>query len=669
MATREAGIKVTLDQSAFLAGLDGIGRKAKAVGGQIKSGLQAGFKGVGGDMMKGGGDAFKQMAGGLKQMVGTAATLGGGIGFGMLVKRASDLRGHMREIEFSVNKTGKQTADWQQLMTGVQSATDQTGKSSEDLAEILNDMWEGGGDIDYAQKALVPVGHAAQSSGKDLKQLASIATMLQEKFGATAETLPEMLAAVIQKTDQGGLSLAAMGDKFGLLAGEAADAGFAGAEGMSSVLGMLNALDDRLGEKSIPSFKKLFQTLKDGSASLKAIGKESGVKFSEGMSGADKLRAIVSSDKGRKAMSEKLGGEQRVVFDLLAKPFDDALQKAKASGAKTKDATAAGLAAWDEAMRGMGEATLKYQDIIDHSKDKQQHDPQIKLNKAIDKIAEKFTEPQMLEALDQLSESLPKVANAAIKLIDFATKHPALAGAAFVGAKVGGNMAMAGLSTLGSNLGGMLKNALFEGGKSLAADIRGTMAGGAPAWGKQMGAALGIAGAAIIAVEIGKALIDARIAEKERSQKESLGVDIEATNAKNRGDKQGMLEAKTKLEADLSRQKDDYNSFTKSGLDPMMNLLSGMVDKDFKAPELTQMANTQKALDELNAALAGFTEKVNAATKGSEDLATGTKKAGQAAQQASQQLGGITGTQPPETTGGGTSKGPGGALPVRPGYA
>ncbi len=669
MATREAGIKVTLNQSSFLAGLDQIGQRAKTVGGQIKSGLQAGFKGVGGDMFKSGKDSIKDLAGGLKQTIGQVATLGGGIGFGMLVKRAADLRGHMRDIEFAVNKTGKQTADWRDLMASVQDATDETGKSSEDLGDILGEMFEGGGDIEFATAALKTVGHASQASGKDLKQLAGIAVMLQEKFGATAETLPEMLAAVIQKTDQGGLSLAAMGDKFGLLAGEAADAGFAGAEGMASVLGMLNSLDDRLGEKSIPSFKKLFQTLKDGSASLKAISKESGIKFTEGMSGADKLRAIVSSDKGRKAMSEKLGGEQRVVFDLLAKPFEDAMASAKGSGAKTKEATNAGLAAWDAAMKNMGDASLRFQDILEHSKAKQEDDPQIKLNKAIDKIAAKFTEPQMLDALDQLSESLPKVATAAIKLIDFATKHPALAAAGFVGAKVGGSMAMAGIGKMfenvGGAVGGAITGALKSGGASLAADIKGTMAGGAPAWGKAMGAALGIAGAAAIAFEIGKALIDARIEEKEAGQKAAIGTSIEGTNAANRGDLQAAQAAKDKLvEQNLRLSQEMKDSLSDAVFDGM----AGMIDSEHKPQAQQQYEQTNKDIAALSEAIAKLTEKTNAASKSTEGMAEATKKAGQAAGGAASAFFNVGGGTPTETTGGGVSKGPGGAPPARPGF-
>ena len=665
---REAAIRITLNNGSFVSSMDGIVDKSKKVGSQIKANLSAAFKGVGGEGMKGASDSIKGMVGGMRDAVSTAATLGGGIGFGMLVKKASDLRSHMRDIEFAINKTGKQTADWRDLMGGVQKASDETGKSSEELASALDQMFAEGGDADFAQKALIPVGHAAQASGKDVMELAGKAVMLKEKFGATADELPELLAVLTQMTGTGGPGLDALSGKFELLAGEAVDAGFKGKEGFASVLGMLGALDDRLGDKSIPSFKKLFQTLKDGSASLKAISKEGHIKFDAGMSGEDKLRKIMGSDKARKALTEKLGGEQRVVFDLLSQPYVDAAKAAKESGASTKEVTNAGLAAFDKAMKGMGESTLTYQDLLEHSKGKQADDPQIKLNKAIEKISQKFTEPKMLEALDKLSDALPKLANGMIKLLDFAVNNPVLAGGAFVGAKIGAGAA-GGMAEQGvKNLAGMLKGALSEGGKSLVQDIKGTMAGGAPAWGKQMGAALGIAGAAIIAVEIGKAIIDSRIDDKQKSQKESMAAQIDAVNAMNKKDPAAMAAARAKLEADYNRQKEDYNGVG-GMIDAPFNAMASLVDSDYKAPEMTQMENTVKQMKELDAALAALTEKANGAAKGSEAMAQGSAKAGAAAQQASQSLNNISGGSS-ETTGQGATKGPGGAgNKGTPGYA
>jgi hypothetical protein len=669
MSSREAGIRLTLDSSSFVRGMETIGAKAKQVGGKIKEGLAAGFKGAGGDAWKGGKDALKEMTGSIKSAVGAAATLGGGIGFGMLIKKSSDLRAQMRDIEFSINKTGKATADWRDLMAGVQAAADETGQSSGDLGAALDYMFKEGGDADFAQKALVPIGHAAQASGKSLQEMAGIAVMLQEKFGATFETLPAMLAVVTQKTGTGGLALDAMGDKFGLLAGEAVDAGFAGSEGLASVLGMLNSLDDRLGEKSIPSFKKLFQTLKDGSASLKEIQKASGLKLT-GMDGAHKLHAIMGNDKARKAVTEKLGGEQRVVFDLLSKPYVEAAAEAKKHGATAKQQTAAGVKAFDEAMRSMGDASLTYQDLLEHSKGKQEDDPQIKLNKAIEKISQKFAEPKMLGAIDRLAETLPRLADGMIKLLDFAMDHPLLAGGAVVGAKVGGGMIGGLTGKVGENVGGAVAGALKRGaaglGTDIAADLSKTMAQGAPGWGKLIGSSLGVVAAAAIAYEVGKALIDSRIDEKNESQRKSIGTGIEGFNAVNSGDLAGAMAAKEKLEEQAAQQRQEMADSLTDGI---FDGIASLVDSDYKSQGEQQLAQTYKDIAELSTSIAALTDKMNGAGKATDGMADATKKAGQAAGGAASAFFNVGGGVPTDTTGNGVTKGPGGVANKRtPGY-
>lgn len=668
MAVREAGIRLTLDTAAFTRGMETIGSKARQVGGKIKSGLSEGFKGVGGSALKAGSDSVKELTGSIKSAIGNAAALGGGIGFGVLIKRASDLRSGMRDLAFAVNKTGKATADWQDMLANTNSAAQATGQSSDKLAQALAAMWEGGGDMDFAQKALIPIGHAAQASGKDVLRLANVATMLQEKFGATAENLPEMLAVVTQMTDAGGLSLDAMGDKFGLLAGEAVDAGFAGAEGMAGVLGMLNALDDRLGEKSIPAFKKLFQTLKDGSGSLKEISKASGLKLG-GMEGADKLRAIMGNDKARKAMTEKLGGEQRVVFDLLAKPFVDAAAEAKKNGAKGKEATQAGLRAFDEAMRGMGESTLKYQDLVEHSTAKQADDPQIKINKAVERLAAKFTEPKMMGAIDRLTELLPRVADGMADLLEFAMDHPLLAGGAYLAKTAGISAVGAGVGKVGENVGGALKSALAGQGKAWATDFAGSVKGSG--WASTAGKALGVAAAGIIAYEITTALIDARVEEKAKNQKEGVEAGIQAFNAKNSGNVGEMQAAKAALEANIAKLKDEQSGMG-GAFDTFMGGLVTVMpggDPNYVDPNIKALSDAQYELSKLNQAIAETTAKLQGAGKATDDMAGATKKAGQAASGAASAFYNVGGAVPTDTTGNGVTKGPGGvANPSKPGY-
>lgn len=667
MTTREAGIKLTLDSGTFTRGIDAIGDKAVAVGRKIKSGLSAGFKGVGGEAWKGGGDALKEMTGSIKSAVGAAATLGGGIGFGMLIHKASNLREKVRDIEFQINKTGRATTSWQEVLATTQQAASETGKSSEEMANIYQGLFATTGDADFAAKALIPIGHAATASGQDINKLADAAQMLQRKFGATAETLPEMLAAFVEKTDAGGLSLDSLGNKFALMAGEAAEAGFKGKDGLNTLLGMMTMLDSRVGEKSEQPMKKLFQLFKDGGKDLKALSKETGLKFEPDMSAMEKLRRVLGSEKGRAKLTEKLGGESRVVFDELSKPFNEAFDKAKSEGAKTKAATEQGLKAWDAAMASLGKSTINYARLVDESKQGQEEDPQARLNAAIEKIAQKFSEPKMLDAVDRLAETLPRVADGMVKVVDFVTKHPLMSGGLFVGAKLGGGMLSGATSKLGENAGAAMTGAMKNVGKDLAKDLASTMAQGAAGWGHLMGKAVGISAGALIAYEIGKAIIDSRIEEKNESQRQSVAAGIEGMNAVNSGDLQAAVAAKEKLEA-MSRQQADElaNNLT----DAVFDGLAGMIDSDYKSQGEQQLAQTYKDLATLNEAITALTAKMNGAAKTTEGMAEATKKAGQAAGGAANAFFNVGGgTVPTETTGGGATKGPGGvANPGKPGY-
>lgn len=539
MAGREANVKLTLDAggfvSTFASHMSQVEARARQTEGSLKGSFGRAMKSLG----AGTGEAFKSGFGGakagikgamgdigstVKQGFGVVAGLGGGIGMGMMIENAIDLREKVRNIEFQINKTGQATASWEDVMADVHSAAQETGYSSEEMADAFHSSFEGAGDADYASAAIRAAGNTARATGKDLGQLVDVTTMLYEKFGATPDTLPDMLAAVAEKTDTGGLALDSMREKFGLLAGEAVDAGFKGSAGISAVVGMLNALDDRLGEKSIPSFKKLFQTLKDGSSSLKDITKLSGgaVHFKEGETGLEKLHKIVGSDKARAALTQKLGGEQRVVFDELLKPFKAAFDEAKAHGATAKQATAKGLAAFDAAMSKMSEHTMTAASVQKRATEQQKDDPRIALKKAIDKVGQEFQKPEMIDAIDTLSEKLPQLAQGTSSAIDWIVKHPKEAVAGAVGAKiaVGGITGFAekftekALSSAFSTAGdAFVKKVVTDGG-----------------WGKLAGNFGMVAAGAFAAYEGGKSLIDDSLGadDKKRAALADLQGDAEA---------------------------------------------------------------------------------------------------------------------------------------------
>ncbi len=647
---REANVKLTLNGGGFVATMNQImadtEAKAKRTGSSLKSALGGAFKGTlggaGGGMKK----ALSDMGGQLKNALTMGATLGGSIGLGMLVKQAIDLREKVRNVEFAINKAGGETTNWQELLGDVQRAADETGFASSKLADGLATIFEATGNADFAKKALIPIGQVARATGKDFDQLADVAGMLFEKFGATPDNILDMLTVVVEKTDAGGLALDSMKEKFGLLAGEAIEAGFKGEQGLSAVLGMLNSLDDRLGEKSLPSFKKLFQVLKDGSSSLKSLSKDSGLKFKPDETGLEKLRKIAGSDKGRKALEAKLGGEQRVVFDELMKPFDEAFKQAKDSGAKTKDARSAGLAAFDKAMADMAKHTLASGKIVASSAERQAGDPMVALNKATERIAREFQRPEMIEAIDKLAEKLPDRAKGVVGIVDFISKRPKTAAAIVIGGKIGLGALEGGMSKIGGNLAESLAKKAPEWGSAFAAKVASD--GG---WMKVAGQFGLIVGAAPAATEIGKALIDSSMNEDEK--KKSAVADA-ASTAEAMAKHGTGTEEERKAAAEALRQKIDVMAKDGPGI---ANQLFGSM-ANFIDPSVEHPANAWIAqLDAARATLAELEQSPAKVKDANDKLAAATMRTAASLEK----LGSVAETQEaPAGSPTGTSKGTGG---------
>lgn len=471
MSEREASVKLTLDNGQFIVSVrkagdavDDVAKKGAKSAGAWTSGLNGAKSALGG------------LGGKVKEVLGMASGLGAAFSLGSGVQQAVSLRSQFMAIETQINKTGRATVNYRELMAAAQKQGEATGHSTAEMGAAIEQLFAGVGDADFAVGALKHIGDAAKVSRKSVAQMADVAGMLNEKFGATLETLPEMLSVIVEKTDAGGLSLEAMGAKFGLLAGEAADAGFKGTEGLSSVLGMLNTLDDRLGDQSIPAFKKLFQTMKEGSASLKSLQKEAGVKLTPDMSGMDKIRAFMATERGRKAVTSKLGGEARVVFDELSKPFNEAFRFAKDSGKNTKQATEEGLKAFDTAMANMAKHTLTADDVGKRATEMVEKDPAAQLQKASDDFVKAISTPEMFQAMDSLAAKLPQLAKSFAKLVDFAVNNPILAATGAAALAGGGGFAKGAMGSvlsgggklLGDAIGGAIKGGSQDAGTSFA---------------------------------------------------------------------------------------------------------------------------------------------------------------------------------------------------------
>lgn len=493
MARRDASVRLTLNAGSFAGGIRDLSRHVDAAGKQMGKAmskpLQEGFKA--------GRDAAKGLMNDIKGALKAASTLGGAIGVGAGVKSALEMRTVYADLAFNISKVGKEAMTWQQIQGMIEPVALKTTRSSQEMASAFRTVFEATGDVGYSKASLESIGDAATATGYSVDALANAAQLMQRKFGASAEDMPEMMARFVEKVGVGGAGIDGLGNKFALMAGEAADAGMKGKEGVSQLLGVLVALDSRVGEKAPIGLKMMLQTLKSGSSTIKSLEKAGGVKFEADSNAFDKMRKMLSG-KGRVAIEAALTGESRVVFDELAKPFDEAMRAAKAGGATTKAATEEGLRAFDEAMRKAGSSSLTAAKIAEEAK-RRQEEPQRKLQIAMETFYQSFTKPEMLSAMDELAKSLPKLAEGMSKIVEFVTRNPALAGGLYVGGRVGGAAAGAALQNVTHTIS---KKAFAGIGEMIAKDA--AASGGWATAGK----AVGVAAAALIAYEVGKNLID-----------------------------------------------------------------------------------------------------------------------------------------------------------------
>lgn len=446
--SREVRIKVSLASGAFNAGVEDMARKstaaAKKAGSAWKESLSAGMK-ASGDTMRG---MFTGVIGHLK----TAATLGGALTFAGMVKGSIELSDRIGEIAFNVEKATGKATDWRNLSEEIGTIAEATGRRTGELAEAFDSVFKATGDAGFAKAALEPIGKISVSTGKDVLQLAETASVLRRKFGANAQTLPEMMTRFIEKTDAGGMSMDDLGRKFALMAGEASEAGFGGAQGLSNLLGILQRLDERVGEGATPGLKKMFQVLKEGSGGLKALEKASGIKFEPNTTAFEKLEKLMEG-KGRKAIEAKLSGESRAVFDELVKPFDEAFARARASGENIKDATQEGIDGFRGALKDAGKSSLTYGQIMDKASEEVK-DPAEQLNIALDKLQKAFMQPKLIEAFGQIAEAAPAFAEGLAKILSFVVRHPMLSGATLLGGRQTASFAS---GAIGSMFTGMMK--------------------------------------------------------------------------------------------------------------------------------------------------------------------------------------------------------------------
>ncbi len=485
MASREASLKVTLQPASFQAGLRRMGSMTasagKSMGAALKGPMVAGLKSARTEV--------SGMVSGLKSGIRIAASLGGALSFASLAKDAIGMQNTYRNIAFNVNKVAANAESWETIQKLINTTVQLTGRNADDLAKSFEDVFEATGDLAFAKKAIQNIGETSTATGHSTTALANVMQLSYRKFNVGIEDADDAMARFIEKTGIGGKGIDAMSSRFALMAGEAAGAGMEGTEGISQMLGMLLLLDSTIGEKADPGLKMMFQTIKSGSVGFVRLKKDMrGIKFDADMTAMDKILATLTSARGRKAAEQVFTADARVVYDELAKPFDEAMEKSLAAGFSKKDAMQAAMGAFRKNLDDSAQSTMKYSKIQQEAAARQVDDPMIKMNKALARISDAFTKPQMIDAMNKLADKMPAFADAVVWALNTFLDNPWETIAVLVAGKIG--LAFAGSAVTGAIANGV--KGLFA--RQAAATVAG--AGISAAATGAGGAALGAGGAA-----------------------------------------------------------------------------------------------------------------------------------------------------------------------------
>jgi hypothetical protein len=496
-AERAASVKLTLDSGEYLVELKRVGNENKKTADESKKRFDAMGKGI--DGAKG---ALKGMLQTAKDGITTLGTLGGAFSAANALKNAVQLDARFRHLADAASDASGSMVTARDIQTDVARTAALTSRTSDELTGSFEQLIQATGDLKFSRDAMKSVGTAATATGKSVELLTSVAGTLNEKFKVTGDGMDDALATIIGNTDRGGVKLAELAEVGETLGANLLQAGLTGDRGLKFLLGSLNQVEGEMGgmARSAKGVGQLLMNLGKGSE-LKAMAKDLGIDPAKLVNEKDaiaRLTKILSfGEKGLKTLKANFVGpeESKALKLLFTQPFEDALNRAKASGLKGKDAVDQALKVLEGQIGRFGESSVNAATIRERAA-KEMESPEANLRRALERLNTAFSEPQIIESINELSKVLPDLAKWMAKLLSFAAKSPLLAGSMAIGGKVGGGF-----------LGGMaqeLIKAHLAGAKGGAPSLTDGVIKGAKGGSNLLaaaGTAFGVAAAALIAAE------------------------------------------------------------------------------------------------------------------------------------------------------------------------
>ncbi len=516
MAEREAAVKLTLDDAEYVVTMRKSGDEAEKAGrkGQKAMGLfGAGIKGAKG--------ALSDLGGVAKKAVGLLGGLAAGFSVGTALQGAVLLNTRYKELAYSLSVANQKTVTAAEVQGLVEKAAGKSGRRAGELAEAFDQLNEATGDMGFSADVLESIGTTATATGKPIDTLVKLADQLHTKFGVSAAAMQDTFAQVFEASKHGGPSFEEFADVAGSVGAELLAAGMDGKKGLDFMLGSLVATDDAM--KSLPAQVKGIKAVLRGlgdKGELKKIAEGLGIdpgKLVHEKDAMARLHKIFSfGQKGVKALMGAMAeGEEKTTLKVLfTDPFEKALAEANQSGLKGRKAIDAALGVLDKGIDQFGKQTITGADLQKQAAERMQ-DPQKRLEMALEHLQQSFAQPEIIDAIGELSKYLPQLATVFADLVKFAVKNPLLSGALGIGGTAGGGFlkSFAGeLASARAKEWGSFISANATAADAFASKIGEAHKLGGMAVGNALRGAAALAGIAM-AAEIGKALIEAKAAE------------------------------------------------------------------------------------------------------------------------------------------------------------
>lgn len=434
MSEREAAVRLTLDDGQFVTQMRKVGDEAEHAGQKGKHAMGIFGEGVHGAM---------HAVHGLHKSIETVTELVGGLAAGFSIEEALhtvvDLDAKFKHLAFAISTSTGELVKARDIQEMVEEAAAKAGRRTVEMAGAFEELYKATSDPSFGREALEAIGVTATATGESVEDLTRLAAQLHQKFQLEGKAIPDAFAQIWEAAQKGGPRISEVADVAGFMGAELEEAGLKGERGLDFMVGALQRLHGPLKTTTaaVKGVKMLLSGLGD-KAKLKELGKEAGIDPAALIKEKDllgRLRMVLGKGtKGIAALKATMheGEEKKALDNLFILPFQEALAKAGKAGKKGHEQIDAALDQLDDYIDDFGYHVKTAADLEKEAAERMK-DPKIQLQNALEELEKAFGNPEIISAINDMSQYLPKASAALASFVKFAVSHPLLAGAGVIG--------------------------------------------------------------------------------------------------------------------------------------------------------------------------------------------------------------------------------------------